>query len=119
YAATSAFQKRKDGLRRGIGLRQRRQRGLLENLRFRQVRGFSRYVGITNAGLRSRVVGDLGLREIHRVIQFVHACADAALYETEIGDRRTQQGKRTERARSIGSTRGRSEYCLGARCAKQ
>ena len=81
-----AFQERKDCLRSRIRLRQRRERRLLKNLSFRQVRRLLSYIGVPDAGLRLGEVRDLRLRQIDRIIQFVFTGADDALSEAQIGD---------------------------------
>src|SRR2546430_2231739 len=72
-AVPLGLQERENGLRSGIGLRQRSQRCLLEHLRLREVCRFSRNVGIADTRLRGGIVRYLRLRQVYRVVQLVDA----------------------------------------------
>ena len=99
------------GLGCGVSLRQSCQRCLLQHLRLGEVGGFCRHVGVSNTGLRRRVVGDLGLGEVNGVGEFVFAGSDFSLYRTEIGDRGLQRGESRDCVTGIGG--GGTGRCNG------
>ena len=80
------LQQRKHRLWSGIGLRKRCQRRLLKYLRLGKIGRRRRHIGIANAGFGSRIVRDLRLGQIRRVLQLVFARPDDALYQTQIAD---------------------------------
>ena len=89
-----ALQQRENVLRRRIRLRERGHAGLHQDLSFGQVGCFGGEIGIADARLGSRCVGQLGLRQVDGVVELVLTSSNHGLRAAERGDRRCQSSDR-------------------------
>ena len=86
------MQELQERFRRGVGLSQRGHGGLLQHLRFGQIRRFGRDIGVSNLRFRGRLVGDLRLSQTDGVLEIVFAGSDSALDVAERRHRRREVG---------------------------